>query len=711
MEVPGPRVIVRAELENGFGPTVSSSQPISSSSRYHRGETSSAELLDLDAAIDRGRQHLLHLQTPRGYWCAELEGDTILESEYILLLAWLDQLDRPEVTKAARYIAQQQRPEGGWALYPGGELDISSSVKAYFALKLTGYDPECEPMKRACQAIVARGGADCVNSFTRFYLALLGQISYEHCPAVIPEIVLLPNWSPVNIYRISSWSRAILVPLAIMWAHRPVRRLADSLGIEELFVLPPEKWPPLRSPGAEPSRGIFTWERFFRVLDRNFKRLERWHVRPLRRRALRTAEQWMLDRFVDSDGLGGIFPPIVWSIVALKCLGYSDDSMEVAYCHEQLQALMIKEKDTVRLQPCKSPVWDTSLSLRALGAVGCADGDSAVVAASRWLLEKEVRRPGDWSTHVKAEPGGWYFEYHNAFYPDLDDTAVVLATLHEHFLGHGGAMQNETRSAVAHTVVDGAENARDRALLLDQIIHACNRGRRWVLAMQNSDGGWGAFDRDNDREFLCKVPFADHNAMIDPSTPDLTGRVLEALAQWDVSCDDPAVDRAIQFLLRTQEEDGSWTGRWGVNYIYGTWQTVVGLVNVGVPTSNPAVQKAANWLLTHQQSCGGWGESPRTYDDPSLRGQGPVTPSQTAWAVMGLISCGLQQHAAVQRGVQFLIDQQREDGSWYEPEYTGTGFPRVFYLRYHMYPIYFPLMALGRMRSAVSDSREHDGDR
>ena len=248
MEVPGPRVIVRAELENGFGPTVSSSQPISSSSRYHRGEASSAELPDLDAAIDRGRQHLFHLQTPRGSWCAELEGDTILESEYILLLAWLDQLDRPEVTKAARYIAQQQRPEGGWALYPGGELDISSSVKAYFALKLTGYDPECEPMKRACQAIVARGGADCVNSFTRFYLALLGQISYEHCPAVMPEIVLLPNWSPVNIYRISSWSRAILVPLAIMWAHRPVRRLADSLGIEELFVLPPEKWPPLRSP-------------------------------------------------------------------------------------------------------------------------------------------------------------------------------------------------------------------------------------------------------------------------------------------------------------------------------------------------------------------------------------------------------------------------------------------------------------------------------
>ncbi len=654
----------------------------------------------MDTAIERGRQHLLHLQTPGGYWCAELEGDTILESEYVLLLAWLDQLDRPEAAKAARYISQQQLPGGGWSLYPGGDLDISGSVKAYFALKLTGYDPTCEPMQRAREAIVARGGADCVNSFTRFYLALLGQISYEHCPAVVPEIVLLPTWSPINIYRISSWSRAILIPLAIMWAYRPVRHVANSLGIEELFVRPPDGWPALRSPGVEPSRGPFSWERVFRLLDGGMKRLERWRIRPLRQRALRVAEQWMLDRFVDSDGLGAIFPPIIWSIVALKCLGYTDDSMEVAYGHEQLQALMIEEGAALRLQPCQSPVWDTALSLRALGAIGRGKDDASVVAATRWLLEKEVTRPGDWATHVKTEPGGWFFEYHNAFYPDLDDTAVVLATLHEHFLSAGGAIEHDARPAVAQSVASGAENARDRALLLDQIVHACNRGRRWTLAMQNSDGGWGAFDRDNDREFLCKVPFADHNAMIDPSTADITGRVLEALAQWDATCGDPAVDRAVQFLRRTQEEDGSWAGRWGVNHIYGTWQSIVGLVRVGVPVNDPALQKAANWLMACQQPSGGWGESPRSYDDPSWRGQGPVTPSQTAWAVMGLVACGLHRHPAVHRGVRFLVQQQRDDGSWYEPEFTGTGFPRVFYLRYHMYPIYFSLMALGRMRAA-----------
>ena len=331
---------------------------------FRPGQASHAEPGAMQQAIDRARQRLLSMQHAEGCWCGELEGDTILESEYILLLAWLGQLDRPVAHQAARYILQHQLRQGGWSLYPGGELEISASVKAYFALKLTGHDPRSEPMRLAREAILAHGGADAVNSFTRFYLALLGQIPYEACPAVLPEAVLLPNWSPINIYRVSSWSRTILIPLSIMWAHRPSRPLPEAVGIRDLFVRPVERWPELRCPGTVASGRLLSWDRLFRWLDRGMKFMERLRIRPLRGRALRAAERWMTDRFVDSDGLGAIFPPIVWSVIALKCLGYADDSPEVRYCHEQLEDLMIEQDDTVRLQPCKSPVWDTALALR-----------------------------------------------------------------------------------------------------------------------------------------------------------------------------------------------------------------------------------------------------------------------------------------------------------------------------------------------------------
>ncbi len=656
----------------------------------------------LDGAISGAREHLLNLQDERGYWCGELEGDTILESEYILLLAWLGRLDEPVVAKAARYIVAQQLPQGGWALFPGGELDISSSTKAYFALKLAGYDPQSEPLRLAREAIRAHGGADCVNSFTRFYLALLGQISYDHCPAVIPELVLLPRWSPINLFRISSWSRTILVPLAIMWAHRPSRQLPDSQGILELFVRPPNQWPELRAPGLQPGHGALTWDRLFRLLDRGLKLLEHIHFRPFRRRAIRQAERWMTDRFVDSDGLGAIFPPIIWSVVALRCLGYSDESAEVRYCHEQLDALMIEQDDTVRLQPCKSPVWDTALTLRALAVTREPGDESAVAGAAEWLLSKEVTRHGDWSVYVNAEPAGWFFEHHNVFYPDIDDTAMVLAAMREHFvLETDPDMVDQKRLVISQTTADDLDQARERALLFDQVLDACERARRWTLAMQNRDGGWAAFDRDNDREFLCHVPFADHNAMIDPSTPDITGRVLEALATWGASLEDEPVQRAVDYLRRTQEPDGSWIGRWGVNYIYGTWQSLVGLGWIGVSPADPCLEKGVQWLMDHQQDSGGWGESPLSYTKPELRGRGPATPSQTAWAIMGLLACGLHEHPSVQRGIAFLTGTQRQDGGWDEPEFTGTGFPKVFYLRYHMYPLYFPLLALGRYQNAL----------
>ncbi len=662
------------------------------------------------------RQWLLTGQHEDGYWCAELEGDTILESEYILLLAWLGRENEDVAREAAEYIRRKQLPDGGWAMYPGGKVEISGSVKAYFALKLTGHPVDADYMKRARAAILAHGGADAVNSFTRFYLALLGQVSYDQCPAVPPEMILLPTWLPINLYRISTWSRTIVVPLSIMWAHRPVRQIDPNLGIRELFIREPEDWGELRCPGTKASRRWFSWDRFFHSLDRWLKWADRHRLMFLRRPALKKAEAWIVERFSESDGLGAIFPPIIWSVVALKCLGYDDDSPEVRDCHQQLRDLMIRENGTVRLQPCKSPVWDTALTLRALSASGVSPKDEPVRRATRWLLSKEVTRRGDWAKTTPAEPGGWFFEHNNAFYPDIDDTAMVLMVLRDQFAKSEDASHAADKSLppelhiVAEETADNLDEAREQMAFLDRVAAASQRAKRWTLAMQNRDGGWGAFDRDNDAEFLCHVPFADHNAMIDPSTPDLAARVLEALAQWGMQTGEPAVDRAVAYLRATQEPDGSWLGRWGVNYVYGTWQVLVGLAEAGVPRNDPAVTAGANWLLTYQQQCGGWGESPASYDDPSLRGQGPPTPSQTAWALLGLLAAGYEKHTAVADGIGYLLAGQKKDGTWDETEFTGTGFPRVFYLRYHLYPVYFPLMALSRFTAAVGAKLEEADD-
>ena len=637
---------------------------------------------EITRSIDRAADWLVSAQHAEGYWCGELEGDTILESEYILLLAWLGRQSSPEAHKAARYILTKQTPDGGWALYPGGKLDVSASVKAYFALKLTGHPANAEHVQRARRAILAHGGADAVNSFTRYYLALLGQISYEQCPAVPPEFLLLPAWFPVNLHSISSWSRTILVPLSIMSACQPACSLDPRLGIRELFLKSPDRWPPLRCPGLEGGTGPLSWDRFFRVVDAALKWRQRRHVMPLRRLAVETAARWMIERFEGSDGLGAIFPPIVWSIVALKCLGYDDDSPQVRYCHEQLRGLMIEEDDTLRLQPCKSPVWDTALALRALAVAGGAKRRQESERAVKWLLDKQILRRGDWADKVRAEPGGWCFEHANDFYPDLDDTAMVAMALGERFIA----------------CVDG-----DSSELLSRTAKAIALAERWMLAFQNRDGGWGAFDRDNDAEFLCHVPFADHNAMIDPSTPDLTARVLEALGRLGRRVGDPAVDRGLAYLRGSQEADGSWFGRWGVNYIYGTWQVLSGLAAVGVPGEDPLMVAGAQWLIAHQQPAGGWGESCESYADPALRGQGPATASQTAWAVLGLLAAGRRDDPATLRGIRYLLSQQNEDGTWAETEFTGTGFPRVFYLRYHLYPVYFPLLALAKWRTSILD--------
>jgi squalene-hopene/tetraprenyl-beta-curcumene cyclase len=653
-------------------------------------------------AIVRTRQWLLDEQHADGHWVAELEGDTILESEYILLLAFLGEHTGETARKAARYILSKQLPEGGWTIYPGGPIDISASVKAYFALKLTGHDPGSPPLLRARQAILAHGGADAVNSFTRFYLALLGQISYDECPAVPPELLLLPSWFPINLYRVSAWSRTIIVPLSIISACRPAAKLDPDLHISELFLSPPPQWPPPRCPGQKGGTGPFSWDRFFRSLDAAQKFFERRRWTPLRKRALAKARRWMFERFATSDGLGAIFPPMIWSTIALKCLGSADDSPEVRYCRRQLDGLVIENDDTVRLQPCKSPVWDTALTLRALGDSGLDPAHRAARLAVDWLLEREVRRPGDWSRNVSAEPAGWCFEYANDFYPDVDDTVMALLALASQVESADDGAPHGLR-LLDHASTAGLGEARRRVAVFDALAAATRRGLAWVLAMQNRDGGWGAFDRDNDHEFLCHVPFADHNAMIDPSTPDLTGRVLESLGKFGRRVGDPAVDRAVAYIRGSQQADGSWFGRWGVNYIYGTWQAIVGLTAVGVAPGDLAIQRAANWLVAHQQPSGGWGESPDSYAQPHLRGQGPTTASQTAWALMGLVAAGRAQTPAATRGIGYLLRMQREDGTWHETEFTGTGFPRVFYLRYHYYPIYFPLLALAQWFAACEE--------
>jgi squalene-hopene/tetraprenyl-beta-curcumene cyclase len=694
----------------------------------------SAESTHLDLAIARTRDWLLAQQHPDGFWCGELEGDTILESEYILLLAWLGHVGcvksapthhfHETARRCANYLLEQQLPNGGWAMYPGGKLEISGSVKAYFALKLAGHAADEEPMQRARDAILAAGGADRVNSFTRFYLALLGQLDYRHCPAVPPEMVLLPTWLPITLYRISAWSRTIFVPLSIMWAHRPVRPLPKEFGIQELFVQPPDEWPALSCPGLNEPRGLFTWEKTFRWLDRALKFFERWRLRPLRRWALRVAEKWMLDRMADSDGLGAIFPPIIWSAVALRCLGYAEDSPEVQSCLGELERLQLgatcsrtressgelqvdsaaarslttsATSETIRLQPCLSPVWDTTITLRALAAAGVGPQDERVRRGIEWLLAKEVRTCGDWSRTVKAKPGGWFFEHRNAFYPDVDDTAMALLALADQ-LGieyREGALLGNVRAK--------PQSAAQLADLLQRATEAAQRGLDWMLAMQNRDGGWGAFDRDNDAEFLCRVPFADHNAMIDPSTPDLSARVLEALGRLRLRIDHHTVARCIAYLRQTQERDGSWFGRWGVNYIYGTWQVLVGLRAIGLSLQDEMVQRGADWLELYQHASGAWGESPESYERPELRGVGSPTASQTAWAILGLIAAGRGRGEAVGRGIRWLRETQQPDGTWNEPEFTGTGFPRVFYLKYHYYRVYFPLLALCRHAGPAGD--------
>ena len=631
--------------------------------------------LEVDHALARARAALLAIQKPDGHWCGELQGDSILESEYLLLKWILKQESEPALAKIANYLRRIQMENGGWNLFPGGPADLSATVKGYFALKLMGDAPNAPHMIRARELVRSMGGAEKCNSFTKFYFACLGQISFDACPAIPPEIVLLPKWLYFNLYHVSAWTRTMILPLGIVTTFRPVREIPSSLRIDELYLD--------RAAGdrlAEPQHGFpKSWRQLFLRIDELLKAYNRSPIASLRTHAMQKAERWLLDHLDGSEGLGAIFPPMVYILVVLRILGYPDDHPRVVTAQKHLRDLFIEEGDEIRIQPCFSPVWDTGLALHGLAEARINPESDAAKRATQWLLSKECRFASDWQKNCPgAKPGGWFFEYENPHYPDVDDTAAVAMALKR----------------------AGGDKARD----------AVRRGIDWLLAMQNDDGGWAAFDHTKDRPLLEKIPFADHNAMQDPSCPDIAGRVLECLGHNGFTADHPVVKRAIAFIRKHQDPSGAWWGRWGVNYIYGTWQVLTGLKSVGEDMSRPYARKAADWLRSVQKPDGSFGETAGSYDDPTLKGRGESTPSQTAWGAMGLMAVAGPNDPGVVRALQWLVDHQRDDGNWDEHSYTGTGFPRVFYLKYHLYRLYFPMTALARYKRMASNLAGDHGD-
>jgi squalene-hopene/tetraprenyl-beta-curcumene cyclase len=619
----------------------------------------------LAEAIDRGAAHLLSLQAQEGYWLGELEADTTLESDYIFYLHVLGKAEPGRIAKLANYVRRRQLPDGGWNIYFGGPSELNATVKAYFALKLAGDQPDAPHMQNARRRVHELGGLEATNSFTRFYLALVGGVDWDIVPAVPPELMLLPDWFAINIYEMSSWTRGIVIPLVILYANKPRWSLPADVGVDELFRDPSRNVPSLRW-----SNELFSWRNFFLGLDRALKLYERLPWKPLRQRALRQAQEWLVEHLERSDGLAAIYPAMMNAIFALLALGYSPDDPLTAREIGQLARFEIEAEDTIRLQPCLSPVWDTAIAMVALEEAGLPPDHPALINAADWLLANQLLGPGDWQVKTPGvRPGGWAFEFRNDFYPDVDDTAFVLMALQR---------------------VDYPDRVR--------LESAARRGIDWLLGMQNRDGGWGAFDHNNDRRFLTQIPFADHNAMLDPSSADVTARVLECLGRYGWPATDPVIQRAVKYLLREQTPEGAWYGRWGVNYVYGTSGVLRSLETVAL-SARDYCQRAVAWLRSVQNADGGFGESIASYYDPIRKGQGVSTPSQTAWGLIGLLAASDREDSAVGRAVAHLMEQQSADGSWDEKEFTGTGFPCVFFLKYHLYRNYFPLYALARYRN------------
>lgn len=709
----------------------------------------------LDSAVESLLSKLRSDRAPASaphalHWCAELEGDSILSSEYLLMKLILGQendtfpaheefskanptgkVGRRTLERIASHLRMVQREDGTWGQYPGSGPDISACVKAYLALKCFGDKPDQPHMQRARARILELGGAEKCNTFSTFYLACLGQVSWDACPAIPPEIALFPRWFPFHMDKVSAWTRTMILPLAICSALRPVRELPRHWHIDELFLDPRNRERLNQDFNRDDPTHI---KNFFLFCDHALKLIQKLNLSPFRSAAIKQAESWILDRLrpETTEGLGAIFPPMVYLQIAFKALGYPRSHPVLQKAERDLNDFIIDEPnpdahlDHVRLQPCFSPVWDTGIALYALTEAGLtAHNDPRIARVCDWLVARQVTLTGDWVRNLKPHdqsitlgPSGsaaaWAFEYHNDWYPDVDDTGMVAKALFRAAAG---------RSSPGHPSAPSSALYRSTA----------QRAARWILAMQNDDGGWAAFDKTTDRPWMEAVPFADHNAMQDPSCSDITGRTIESLITCGLPTDHPAISAAVAYLLRTQHPAGPWWGRWGCNYIYGTWQALGGMAHAGVPRSHPAMLKALNWILEVQNADGGFGESANSYLDPSLMGKGPSTASQTAWA----LACMLYfvpgalaiDHPAIERAVAWLCDHQLtsdkppftparckgpealdpgtddlsptdfvfdRQGGWNEHHFTGTGFPKVFYLRYNLYRHYFPIMSIAR---------------
>lgn len=646
----------------------------------------------LDVAINRTHEMLRDIQHSEGWWWGELESNLTMEAEYVFLTHILGIPDHERNRKIANYIEGRQQPDGGWSMYYGAPSDLSTTVECYTALKMAGRDVDSPVMRNARELILARGGVPNTRVFTKIWLAMIGQWEWSGTPYLLPEIIFLPKWVPFNIYSFASWTRATVVPMTVILSENPTFPLSPEHAIDELFPLGRE-----HTDYSLPSPSTFSQDWLVFVADRLLHSGEKFPVKPLRSIAKRRVENWILDHQEKDGSWGGIQPPWVYSLIALKVLGYEVDHPVMARGLAGFEGFAISDsEDSWRVQACVSPVWDTALTVNALLDSGVAPDDPAVVRATDWLLSRQIRETGDWQVKLPStEPGGWAFEFDNNAYPDTDDAAAVLLAV-----GRGAASDAEGKS------------------------NGVKAGLRWLLAMQSSNGGWGSFDRNNTSRITTKLPFFDFGEVIDPPSVDVTGHILEALAVLSWPADSPEVKRALKYIWNEQEQDGPWFGRWGVNYIYGTGAVLPGLEAIGFDMSDSRVQMAADWVESRQNRDGGWGESCASYADPGLRGKGESTASQTGWALLALIAAGRPESEAVKMGVSYLVATQRPDGAWDEPQYTATGFPGYgigdrrfkstetsekdilpvelpasFMIKYHMYRIYWPLLALGRYRA------------
>ena len=699
---------------------------------------------DAERALAAAVEALFAKQHADGHWCAELEGDSILNTEYLLMKVILGQERAPEASaddlrrfpKMVEYVRMLQRADGTWGQYPGAGPDISACVKAYFVLKLWGDAPDAPHMARAREAILRLGGAERINTFSMFYLACLGQVSWDACPIIPPEVVLLPRWFPFHLDKVAAWTRTMILPLALCTALRPVRPVPASVGIDELFLDSARK---TRLCKDWDRRDPVGWANFFIAVDKAAKIAQRAGLFLTRKRAMKRAEAWLLERMSPetTEGLGAIFPPMVYIQVAFQAMGYARSHPVIANAERELDRFIVEQADHVRIQPCFSPVWDTGIALYALTEAGrTAANDPRVATCCEWLRAREVKRNGDWARNLRPEDRGlrlgqdaaaWAFEYRNDWYPDVDDTAMVAKALRR----AGDGVAPEALAGVTPGTIRAGATIDKRA--------ASSRAARWIIAMQNDDGGWAAFDRTRDRPWMEKVPFADHNAMQDPSCADITGRTIESLTTCGVAIDHAAVRAAVAYLKREQKAPGCWWGRWGCNYLYGTWQAVGGLVAAKENPNQPYLQRTLAWLRKAQNEDGGFGESPDSYLNDRFMAVGPSTASQTAWGLLTLLYLTTPDDPAVERAAAWLCGAQLREpapaetprevrhadavtgalivkgfesagdppplvshplpepaGSWREGWFTGTGFPKVFYLRYHLYRHYFPVMALAR---------------